>query len=354
MNPSREQYLRSIMSGESRGAFASMARLGLSLLELIYRSIVALRNAMFDWKIRKPQKLPRPVISVGNLTTGGTGKTPLVAWLAAAMRTAGCQPAILLRGYKPSASGISDEAAVYDRLLNTGDAARIPVLVGASRYATGTEALASQPQITHFLMDDGFQHRQLHRDQDLLVIDATEPFGYRHVLPRGMLREPMKGLARADQVIFTRCEQVNEEQLAFIETEVRTINSRATIWRVNAKLVGVSFDGKSWNDLETLRGRKAMVFCGIGNPQSFFDALLPVEIVRSRALADHADYPAALWDELQQQARQAGAEILLTTEKDAVKIVHRDSDLPLGVIRQELSIERGEELVKQLLEKIGK
>ncbi|MBV8780965.1 MAG: tetraacyldisaccharide 4'-kinase, partial [Phycisphaerae bacterium] len=176
-----------IMSGQRRGGFAAAGRAMLAIAEPLYAAIMILRNTMYERGWLATHQAGRAVISVGNLTTGGTGKTPIVAWIVHELRAMGYHPAVLLRGYK-AVNGVSDEATLLRQLV-----APSPVIARPDRVAAAANAVMNDPQIDCFVLDDGFQHRRLKRDCDVVLIDATRPFGFDHVLPRGLLREPIVG-----------------------------------------------------------------------------------------------------------------------------------------------------------------
>src|SRR4051812_23350103 len=196
-----EDFYRRVMNGTERGVAAMSLRALTSAIEPIYRGVVNARNARFD-RGRSVQRVDRPVISVGNITTGGTGKTPVVRWLADALRARGIQPAILMRGYKSAPGQTSDEQELLRSQLPS-----VVVHANPDRVAGAQEVLRDHPDVQAFILDDGFQHRRLHRDFDLVLIDATNPFGYDRLLPRGLLREPLAGLARAHAILITRADQ---------------------------------------------------------------------------------------------------------------------------------------------------
>ncbi|MEZ6191533.1 MAG: tetraacyldisaccharide 4'-kinase [Phycisphaerales bacterium] len=215
--------LYDIMSGNAPGPAAAATRLGLSALAPAYRLAVALRNKQFDAGLRKPAKLPRPVISVGNLTTGGTGKTPMVIELARRLLNQNHKPAILLRGYmKEGATASSDEAVELQRELGSA----VPVMPNPDRTEGARQVLEKHPEVTVFILDDGFQHRQVHRDLDLVLIDATRPFGFNHLLPRGLLREPARNLRRAHAVILTRCDLITPSELAALDRQIESLTGK--------------------------------------------------------------------------------------------------------------------------------
>ena len=192
-----------------------------------------LRNKLFDFGIKRAHRLDRPVISIGNITTGGTGKTPAVQWIARRLITAGHRPASLLRGYTVGASTQSDEAILLERSL------KIPVIANPDRVAAGRQLIVTHPEIDVILLDDGFQHRRLYRDLNLVLIDATNPFGYGHVLPRGMLREPLAGLRRADVLIVTRSDLIEGDQLNELKSRLRQFNPTAPILQSRHRLTSI-------------------------------------------------------------------------------------------------------------------
>ena len=209
-------YIRSVMNGQRRSMGARAIRCGLAALAPVYGVGARGRNLIFDLGLRRPKRLDRPVISVGNLTVGGTGKTPMVLELVCRLKAMGQQPAVLMRGYGACSMG-SDEATLLS------EQAAVPVVAQADRSAAGSALLAKQPQVSLFVLDDAFQHRQLHRDLNLLLIDATEPFGFRRLLPRGLLREPVRGARRADAVIVTHAEQVGAAQLTQLDQRIEKV-----------------------------------------------------------------------------------------------------------------------------------
>src|SRR4051812_22379030 len=185
------------MSGEARGVGAALLRAGLSVISPVYATVMRGRNAKFDLGLGVT-RLPRPVISVGNITAGGTGKTPVVRWLCERLRDTGERPAVLMRGYKAAAGERGDEAAMLEGMLNRSGVQNVVVHAQADRVAGGLGVLRDHPDVSVFVLDDGFQHRRLARDFDLVLVDACEPLGYGRVFPRGLLREPACGLGRAD------------------------------------------------------------------------------------------------------------------------------------------------------------
>ncbi|HYH03310.1 MAG TPA: tetraacyldisaccharide 4'-kinase, partial [Bacillota bacterium] len=226
-----ENYLLAVVRGEQTGFKARLVLLGLSILEMAYW--VAIKLKYFS---TGKQSLPVPVISVGNITAGGTGKTPTVVWIVETLRNAGLRPAVLTRGYRGAAQneGLIISSADLHHLtgVETGDepyllAKLLPgvtIAIGRDRYQMGLKALQADPDIDLFVLDDGFQFFRLQRQLDLVLLDAINPFDNRHLLPRGLLREPLSALRRAGMVLLTRSEQVDPETVEQIVTTVKRHN----------------------------------------------------------------------------------------------------------------------------------
>jgi tetraacyldisaccharide 4'-kinase len=337
-----------LLAGESRGVGPAIARGALAVIEPAYAGVMTIRNAAYDRGWLASHRLPRPTISIGNITTGGTGKTPVVQWLSDQLRRRGRRPAILLRGYKASA-GRSDEQTMLEGLLNQ-DAPPIPVIANPDRVAGAQQALQEIPDIDCFLLDDAFQHRRVRRDLDIVLINAASPFGFGHVLPRGLLRERLAGLKRADVLILTRCDRVSVEDLNAITQRIRRHNPRAPILHARHQIAGfVDADGRPMD----LSDCKAFVFTGIGDPDSVVAQVRPmVEVVAHRAFPDHHDYtPADL-----QAIQQTPADVYVTTEKDFVKVRPLSPSFPLARIQLEIAFAPGhaEQLMERVLQAVSR
>lgn len=348
---SREEQFRRILSGEARGAGALLLRGALRLAEPVYAGVMRIRNARYNrgWGVRR---LDRPVISVGNITTGGTGKTPVVHWLCERLRAVGHRPAVLMRGYKALVGERGDEERLLDGLLNRNGEAPVPIGAGADRLARGEEVLRERPQISVFVLDDGFQHRRLARDFELVLIDAANPFGFGHVLPRGLLREPLRGLERADALLITRAGTVNDAELEKVTATIRKYSPRAPIFRCD-HVHGAVITAEGARELQDLRDTPVFLFTGIGNPEAFArQAGGSLRVVGQRFLGDHHAYGRPDLEALQAEAAQSEAAALLTTEKDYVKLaaLRREGDLP--VWRTKLLLRFHGEDEKSLLETI--
>lgn len=307
-----------ILSGEDRSLSAGATRVLAAGAEPFYRAGMAVRNAFYQRGIFKSVRLSRPVISVGNITTGGTGKTPMVAEIARRLASFGAMPGVLMRGYKSSASAASDEATLLAREL-AGIAGVEP---GADRAAAAVRLLARQPHVSVFILDDGFQHRRVKRDLDLVLVDATRPDGFGRVLPRGLLRESACNLRRAHAVIVTRADLATPTQLAEVDAWVARhagappIAHSATLWD------SMLDHADQWHDTGALAGMKVAGVCGIGNPSAFWRMLeaAGAQVVWRRELGDHEGFADASSLHLaMKEAEAAGAELCVTTEKDWVK-----------------------------------
>jgi tetraacyldisaccharide 4'-kinase len=279
----------------------------------IYRPLMALRNLAYDRRVLTIRRLPVPVISVGNLTVGGTGKTPLVALLCSRCRAQGRRVAVLSRGYRADLNGTNDEARLLDA----------PVVCDPDRHAGGRRAIAGGADC--LILDDGFQHRRLHRDLDLVCIDATRPFGRDDghngaLLPLGFLREPRAALRRADAIVVTRTDQVDARRRERLATALATYDR--PVFTTCHRAVGLQpLAGGETRPPADLAGRRALVVSAIGHPAAFERLVrdLGAEVVAVERFADHHAYTSAEAQALAARARATGA-TLLTTAKDAVKL----------------------------------
>ncbi|MFW6162375.1 MAG: tetraacyldisaccharide 4'-kinase [Planctomycetota bacterium] len=340
------------MSGARRGPWASVVRGALSALAAPYRMGCALRTALYDWGLLISRELEAIVISVGNLTAGGTGKTPMVIWLGRWLRQRSIPTAILSRGYGPKGLGgsDSDEALLFRRHLP-----KVPHLVGADRYASGRKAIADHGAEC-ILLDDGFQHLRLARDLDIVLIDALEPWGHGHVLPRGLLREPPGALRRADVIVLTRCDLCEKEDLRAIQRRIREVcGYRPVVESAHQPVRFYRHGTEESRSLEWVRDRPVYAFSALGNPRAFPATLgaLGAEVVEHRSFRDHHWYDEADLDALAAAARHAEAQAIVTTEKDAVKIRAFPTDSPpLFVLAVELTLGEGEDQLVEVLEQV--
>jgi tetraacyldisaccharide 4'-kinase len=357
-----------ILTRQDNSLRARFARLSLAALRPGYAMATAMRNAAFDHRLRTIHRLDRPVISVGNLTTGGTGKTPIVINLARRLIELGASPAVLLRGYRAEPRQdirSSDETKVLRGALGPD----VPIEPDPDRVAAAQRVVLTYPQTDVFLLDDGFQHRRLHRDLDLVLVDATRPFGcvwplpasYRKSaqLPLGLLRESPRNLRRAGGVIITRADQTDGDQLARLDALVEILSGRPPLAHAAHRWTGLLDAHDQLASLETLKNLAIAAVCGIANAQPFLDAAraAAARLALACPLRDHQPYDHKLLGDILEQASASGAQALLMTEKDWVKckpLLHKFRNPPLPIYRPVLDIAwlRGQEAVGELLAKL--
>ena len=337
-----QQTARDILSGRKRGVGASLLRGALYAASKPYAGAMRLRRWAYGCGLMKSRAAGVPVICVGNITTGGTGKTPMVAWTVARLKDASRTPAVLTRGYK-AGGGRCDEAELLERLCG------VRVVVNPDRPAGAQQAVAAGADV--LVMDDGFQHRRLRRDLDIVLIDATCPFGFGHCLPRGLLREPPSALKSAHAVVITRSDLADAGELRALRARLGRLSPAASIHLAvhrPAKLIAP--DGEA-REPDALAGEEAFAFCGLGNPEAFFETLERLgAALRGRcALDDHVRYDPATVAALSERARSAGAKGMVTTAKDAVKIDASAFPLPLWQVVVEIDVVKGaDELTRHI------
>lgn len=337
---------RRIIAGQA-GMWALPVQAVLRVGEFAYSGLMRIRNRRYD----APGQVIRvavPVISVGNITVGGTGKTPMVIELTRRLELAGRNPAIVARGYGGVASAPSDE-----ELLIRKACPAVAYVCESNRFR-GADLAIKRMGADVIVLDDAFQHRRLHRDLDIVLIDALCPFGFGHVLPRGLLREPLSGLARAQVAIVTRFDQAPQHELQKTEAVFRNHNHDAPIIRSRTKVSGIEYlDAAPVADIGP--GMRVLAFAGIGRPQGFAATLasLGLEVVATRWWPDHHPYRQAEIMRMLEDPRNPPYDLAMTTEKDAVKIVQLKGLDPrvIGVVRIGLEFPGGGDAVlNQLVE----
>ncbi|WP_372368273.1 tetraacyldisaccharide 4'-kinase [Candidatus Uabimicrobium sp. HlEnr_7] len=312
----------------------------LKITSAIYGLITHGRNVAYRYNILKSKSLITPVISVGNIIAGGTGKTPTVIWLIQNFPLDFPKAILLSRGYG------GDEQQIFAKTLPD-----VPHFTGSKRFDAAQRALKEYGENIVFVLDDGFQHQQLQRDLDIVLIDATCPFGYKHMLPRGFLREYLSNLKRADAFIITRSDMVTAQQLENIQRKLKYIageKPQAISQHVPAYFVEHS--SKRICDKNSFVGKRALLFCGIGNPQSFYYLVenLGIEVVELKIFDDHYQYNAEDIADICSAAREV--DMIITTSKDAVKIREHDLEGPLWILEITIDVIKGKEQLMKLVE----
>jgi tetraacyldisaccharide 4'-kinase len=338
---------RELVSGRRRGARAAALRGVLRAAEVPYTVAVGWRNRRYDRGHAAVHHLGVPVISVGNLTLGGTGKTPMVKWLAQWLKDRSLRAAIVSRGYGANGAEYNDEALELHQALPD-----VPHIQNPQRIAAAELAI-SQFNSQVIVLDDGFQHRRLARDLDVVLLDALEPFGFGHVFPRGTLREPVSGLQRAHVVCLSRADALAAEERKTIFHGVSELAPRAAWCEcAHAAYTLVNSRGQR-SPLSVLEGKRVAAFCGIGNPAGFHHTLASsnCQIAAWHDFPDHYAYGPNDLAKLHSLAASCGADMVVCTQKDLVKLT-RDSiaGCPLWAVAIELRFLTGQESFEAALE----
>lgn len=322
---------------------------------LSYIYLLASRCAFWCYHagILKQHCLAKPVISVGNLTLGGTGKTPLVAFLARMLQRQGHHPAILMRGYM-TVRHSSDEASLYMDMMPD-----VPVQQGRDRLLSSQQILQQSPQVDTFLLDDGFQHWRLKRDLDIVTVDVTDAFSNGFLLPRGFLREPIAALKRADVIVLTKTD-LAPEQLPRIYQQVKKNNFHAvfveTVYQPT-RLIDVRGIQQD-KETEYIAHKDVCLFSAIGNPRAFKKTVydLKANIQKTFSFLDHHVYTPADIERMMMHDRPKKTKIYITTQKDAVKLQELSyvmpTDIELFALAVELKIVKGEEELEQRIHSV--
>lgn len=345
-------YLERVATGIDTSIGANIIRWILWPLSMLYCGGLRIYLWLYKTGKRKQVHLDIPVISIGNLTFGGTGKTPVVIAVCKMLQSAGYKPVVLSRGHGGSSrrglivsngkdilcnsSKCGDEPIVLARNLPG-----IPVIVGRDRRHTGK--LASElfdPSI--IVMDDGMQYWQLHRDLDIVVMNSQKPFGSNFVMPAGDLREPVSGIKRAGLVLINCETEITKEQLADITKKVHSINKDLPVYKCSKSATG--FMDANTGELfaaDWARHRKVVAFCGIGNPESFEHTLMDTgaEVQALIAFRDHQRFGKEDIERIVAEKEEKYAEAIITTEKDASRILPEEMPENLYVLNIELEIE---------------
>lgn len=376
-----EQYFLEVMSGRRRRWFDRSLTDLLFVASRLYRMVVQFRVWMYDKRVIRNHALGCLVVSIGNLSCGGTGKTPVVEVFARTLASRGRRVAILSRGYRSKERTFSEKLSHIfhhrrieappkvvsdgrDLLLNSEYAGDEPymlasnlhdvaVVVDKDRVKSGIYAI-DHFQSDVIILDDGFQYLMLKPHINIVLVDATDPFGNGHVLPRGILREPIKNIRRADYIFLTKSD--GSHRIGHLKRFIRRHTRRAEIIECCHKPRHlVELQSRKTVPLSTLRQTKVAALSAIARPDSFEKFLedFGAELVLKDHFADHHRYTQQEIIDFVNQAKAAGAEIIVTTEKDAVRIPRLDRcDVPLYFLRIEIDILSGQESFNQCISRI--
>ncbi|PIQ87952.1 MAG: tetraacyldisaccharide 4'-kinase [Candidatus Omnitrophica bacterium CG11_big_fil_rev_8_21_14_0_20_43_6] len=316
--PLTKEYLYDLVTGKIKGPLGVFLRGGLFLLSLVYGAGVRVLAGFYRIK---PVRLGAKVISVGNITLGGTGKTTLVEYLSAKLSLAGAKVAVLSRGYKRSlgsagAQGLGDEPAMLQKKLPL-----VRVIVDKNRIKAAQSAIRDHA-CDILILDDGFQQWKIFKDLEIVTLDTANPFGNYRMLPAGFLREPLSALKRADIFVLTQVSSGHRPEE--LTEKLKRLNPAALI--VESRHAPKGFSRLDQPDellsLDLLKGKAAAIFCGIGNPEGFDNCIrsLGIKIAQSFRFSDHHDYTCEDILDIIRTAGQNKLEAIITTQKDAVKV----------------------------------
>ena len=338
---------RKIIGDKSGGVGVWLFRAILKLASYPYAAAITFRNFLYDKGYFRSHCAPVPVISIGNITTGGTGKTPLTIWLCNKLAKNKLKVAVLTRGYKMETQKLSDEPAVI-----AANSPAATVIVNPDRVLGAVTAIKEYGAKV-LVMDDGFSHRRLRRNVDIITIDATCPFGYGRLLPAGLLREPLTALRRAHAAILTRCDLVGRIDLEDIEAQLLAINPYLVLARTIHAPAGTKSTTLGDINLDELAGRRIFAFCGIGNPEAFEAQLknLKFDLAALRIYNDHHQYTADDLADIYEEAKYLNADLILTTQKDWIKAAMlAPTEIPFAYLAVTLEFLAGEDTILSLIE----
>ena len=370
-----ETSFQNLISGQSRGLTATLLRGLLAGCEIPYAAVMQVRNRLYDAGCLPVRSVNVPVMSVGNLTLGGTGKTPMVAYLTQWILSQKLRPGLISRGYRkgescdgPNGKRLNDEGMeLAIRYPN------VPHLQSADRYAVAIQMLGEQ-KVDLLILDDAFQHRRMKRDLEIVLLDSQAPFGGGHIFPRGLLRESVRSLARAHAVLLSRADLVSQLRRQEIREQVEKLAPSA-IWgeiihrpsllissfqatlredsQINTEQSG--FFGQRTAPVDFLAGKRILAFSGIAKPEAFRKTLIDcrAEITKFISFSDHHHYTSREIERLSQEVKECEADIAVCTMKDLVKIHKRTlGEKELWALAVGIDFLHGEQELKSCLSRI--
>jgi len=320
----------------------------LSMFSKVYGGSVKLRRNFYKKAVFQSKRLPCPIISIGNITVGGTGKTPMTIYVAQVVKQLGYKVAIISRGYKGKSERVGGIVSDGRVLLMTPEIAGdepymmakrlkdVPVIVGKNRFKAGRLAVRKfNPDV--IVLDDGFQHLKLQRDLDLVLLDCRKPFGNGHLLPRGVMREPVSALLCADAIILTKSDTVNNNETSSLPKKLRSYERKKPVYRTfhhpfvyktvkeEKSLFENSIQGVLRLNLASIRGRTVFAFSGLADNHNFQQTVksLKCNVSGFMEFSDHHPYSDRDLKDISAAAKRSMSECIVTTEKDYVRIAHK-------------------------------
>lgn len=340
-----KKFIYQLATDQKKGFIASVLKIILLFLSAFYCAGVWVRNFLYDFNILKTERLIRPVICVGNLTVGGAGKTPFVIYLAEYFKSLGVVPVILMRGYQPDKASNPYDSDEYKLLKLRLEG--VDVLLGENRYEVACKHLKHN-KVDVFIMDDGFQHRKLHRDLNIALINTQNPWGNKWLLPRGILREGIEELTRAQMLVLTKAEENLSAVLNIQRTIAEKHLSSPTII-TQQKCTGlINLISEEEEELSLVEGKMVCLVSSIGDPNTFEKTArsLKMDVGCRMDYMDHHQYQKSDILDICEKMKELNIKYLITTQKDAVKLISFkdlfDKNFTLLIIKIDLDIVEGE------------
>jgi len=363
-----KKKIEEVITGDNKNGYGWFVPF-LSMASKVYGGAVKLRRLFYKKNILTSKRLPCPIISIGNITLGGTGKTPMTIYLVQALKQLGYNVVVISRGYKGRAERIGGIVSDGKVLLMTPEMSGdepymmakklkdVPVIVGKNRFKAGRVAISKfDPDV--IVLDDGFQHLTLQRDLDIVLLDYHKPFGNRHLLPRGVMREPVSALLCADAIILTKTDTVNNNETSSLLRKLGSFERKKPVYRsfhhpfvskiINGeeKIFEKNMQESLRQNSDCIKGRTVFAFSGLADNHNFLRTLksLKCNVSGFMEFPDHHPYSEMDLDKILSAAKKSMSECLITTEKDYVRIVHKiDWSYDLFVIGIEIDFGADEE-----------